>query len=78
MVDDGLANSHVKRRFIMRANHWMKIGGIGILLSITALADHGGKLQVEVQGLLLTTGAPPNLVGTVGPVKMVGARMACP
>jgi hypothetical protein len=112
----------------MRANHWIKIGSIGVLLSITALADHGGnknnngnkaggngafestvvgsvpqttiggvpsggvpwivaegkasvsgsgKLEVEVQGLLLTTGAPPALVGTVGPVQMVAASLVC-
>jgi hypothetical protein len=27
----------------MRANHWIKIESIGILLSVTALADHGGN-----------------------------------
>jgi hypothetical protein len=36
-----------------------------------------GKLEVEVRGLLLTTGAPPNLVGTVGPVQMVAASLVC-
>ena len=36
-----------------------------------------GKLEVEVQGLLLTTGAPANLVGTVGPVQMVAASLVC-
>lgn len=112
----------------MRSNHWIKIGGIGILLSMTALAEHGGnkhnngnnaadngsfeasivgsvpnttiggvasggapwivaegkasvsvngKLEMQVQGLLLTTGAPPNLVGTVGPVQMVAASLVC-
>jgi hypothetical protein len=37
----------------------------------------GGKLEVQVQGLLLATGAPANLVGTVGPVQMVAASLVC-
>jgi hypothetical protein len=36
-----------------------------------------GKLEVEVHGLLLTTGAPANLVGTVGPVRMVAGSLVC-
>jgi hypothetical protein len=36
-----------------------------------------GKLKVDVRGLLLTTGAPPNLVGTTGPVQMVAASLVC-
>ena len=36
-----------------------------------------GKLEVEVEGLLLTTGAPANLVGTTGPVQMVAASLVC-
>lgn len=108
----------------MRIYHWMSLGAVSALLSITALADHGGnkenkggsdafdsgivgsipsttvggvasgafpwtvahgrasvsgtgKLRVEVHGLLLTTGAPPNLVGTTGPVMMVSASLVC-
>jgi hypothetical protein len=112
----------------MRISTWMKLGAIGALLSITALADHGGnkgnngnnqggndtfhstvvgsvpsttvggvasggapwivaegkasisgngKLGVEIHGLLLTTGAPANLVGTTGPVMMVAASLVC-
>jgi hypothetical protein len=111
----------------MRIYNWMRVGAISALLSITALADHGGsknnngneggndsfdsgvvgsvpsttiggvasggapwtvargrafvsstgKLEVEVHGLLLTTGAPANLVGTVGPVMMVAASLVC-
>jgi len=107
--------------------HWMRLGAISALLSITALADHGGnkndngnkggnnsfdsavvgsipsttiggiasggapwtvahgkasvsgtgKIALEVHGLLLTTGAPANLVGTVGPVMMVAASLVC-
>ncbi len=36
-----------------------------------------GKLNVEVRGLVLTTGAPPNLVGTTGSVQMVAASLVC-
>lgn len=120
----------------MYRNNWMKLCAIGAILSITAMADHGGdkknngnnntnnanhsnnangsfessvvgsvpsttvggvasggapwtvasgeasvsgsgKLEVEVQGLLLTTGAPANLVGTTGPVIMVAASLVC-
>jgi hypothetical protein len=108
--------------------NWIKLGAISSLLSITALADHGGnknkgdnsngnglfgssvvgsvpsttisgvvsggapwtvargevsisgrgKLEVEVHGLLLTTGAPANRVGTVGgPVRMVAGSLVC-
>src|SRR6185437_11803519 len=37
----------------------------------------GGRLEVEVSGLLLAPGAPANLVGTVGPVQMVAASIVC-
>lgn len=36
-----------------------------------------GRVQVEVQGLLIATGGPANLVGTVGPVQMVAASVVC-
>ena len=36
-----------------------------------------GRIHVEVQGLLLGPGAPPNLVGTTGSVTMVGATLVC-
>jgi hypothetical protein len=43
-----------------------------------------GKLNVEVEGLLITAGTlangnpvPDNLVGTVGPVSMVAASLVC-
>jgi hypothetical protein len=42
-----------------------------------ASVSGGGKLEVQVRGLLLTTGAPANLVGTVGPVQMVAASLVC-
>ena len=34
-------------------------------------------VKVNVRGLLLTTGAPTNLVGTTGPVQMVAASLVC-
>ena len=42
-----------------------------------ASVSSSGSLKVEVQGLLLTPGAPANLVGTVGPVQMVAASLVC-
>ena len=38
-----------------------------------------GRLHVEVSGLLLANvaGVPANLVGTVGPIQMVGASLVC-
>lgn len=115
----------------MRLPNLIRLGALGALLSVFALADHGGdkssgdknkdqrddrgsfessivgstpgatiggvasggapwivargqafvngngKLEVEVHGLLLTTGAPANLVGTTGPVQMVAASLVC-
>jgi hypothetical protein len=37
----------------------------------------GGRIHVEVHGLLIGQGAPSNLVGTTGPVTMVGATLIC-
>lgn len=38
----------------------------------------GGSLVIEVNGLLIGgPGAPPSLVGTVGPVTAVGASLVC-
>jgi hypothetical protein len=42
-----------------------------------ASVSASGKIEVDVRGLLLTTGAPANLVGTVGPVQMVAASLVC-
>ena len=36
-----------------------------------------GRVRVEVTGLLIGPGGPPNLVGTTGPVTMVGASLVC-
>jgi hypothetical protein len=36
-----------------------------------------GRIQVEVQGLLIAAGGPANLVGTTGPVGMVAATLVC-
>lgn len=36
-----------------------------------------GRLHLEVKGLLIAVGGPPNLVGTVGPVQMVAASLVC-
>jgi hypothetical protein len=36
-----------------------------------------GRVRVEVQGLLIATGGPANLVGTTGPVTMVAASVVC-
>jgi len=42
-----------------------------------ASVSASGKIEVDVRGLLLATGAPANLVGTVGPVQMVAASLVC-
>ena len=44
-----------------------------------ASVSDGGRLHVEVSGLLIASGAgvAANLVGTVGPVTMVGASIVC-
>jgi hypothetical protein len=36
-----------------------------------------GRVRVEVTGLLIGPGGPTNLVGTTGPVTMVGASLVC-
>lgn len=36
-----------------------------------------GVLRASVDGLLLGKGAPANLVGTTGPIKMVSASLVC-
>lgn len=36
-----------------------------------------GRVHVEVHGLLIAAPAPANLVGTTGPVTMVGATLVC-
>lgn len=36
-----------------------------------------GRIRVQVQGLLIAAGGPANLVGTTGPVAMVGATLVC-
>lgn len=43
----------------------------------SASVGSNGRLEVNVSGLLLGPGAPPNLVGTVGPVQMVAASLVC-
>jgi hypothetical protein len=43
----------------------------------SAQISPNGQLEVDVTGLLLGLGAPPNLVGTVGPVQMVAASLVC-
>src|SRR5947208_17091191 len=42
-----------------------------------ASVSSNGRLHVEVEGLLIAAGAPSNLVGTTGPVNMVGATLIC-
>jgi hypothetical protein len=42
-----------------------------------ASVSGSGRIRVEVQGLLLGAGAPADLVGTTGPVTMVGATLVC-
>ncbi len=37
----------------------------------------GGRLEASVEGLLFGPGAPPNLVGTRGPITQVFASVVC-
>ncbi|HWC96911.1 MAG TPA: hypothetical protein VG456_09185 [Candidatus Sulfopaludibacter sp.] len=39
--------------------------------------DSNGRIQLQVQGLLLGPGAPAAVVGTTGPVTMVAATLVC-
>jgi hypothetical protein len=55
-------------------------GGVPwVVASSDATLSADGRLHVDVSGLLIAnvTGVPANLVGTVGPVQMVGASLAC-
>ena len=55
-------------------------GGVPwVVASSDATLSGDGRLHVEVSGLLIAnvTGVPANLVGTVGPVRMVGASLVC-
>lgn len=59
------------------------VGGVGsggapwVVKSGEASISSSGRIRVEVQGLLIATGGPANLVGTTGPVTMVGASLIC-
>lgn len=52
-------------------------GGAPWVVHEGSASVEGGRLEVEVSGLLLAPGAPGNLVGTVGPVQMVAASIVC-
>ena len=59
------------------------VGGVGsggapwVVKSGEASISSSGRVRVEVQGLVIATGGPANLVGTTGPVTMVGASLIC-
>jgi len=61
------------------------VGGVAsggapwVVATSEASVSTGGRLKVEVTGLLIGsgTGVPANLVGTVGSVTMVGASLVC-
>jgi hypothetical protein len=59
------------------------VGGVGsggapwVVQSGEASISSSGRLRVEVHGLLIAPGGPANLVGTTGPVTMVGATLIC-
>jgi hypothetical protein len=42
-----------------------------------ATVSPNGNIRVQVQGLLIGPGGPANLVGTTGPVTMLGATLVC-
>ena len=55
-------------------------GGVAWVVAGSDVSISGdGRLRVEVSGLLIAnvTGVPANLVGTTGPVTMVGASLVC-
>jgi hypothetical protein len=59
------------------------IGGIGsggapwVVNQGQVQVSPDGRIQVDVQGLLIGPGGPANLVGTTGPVTMVAATVVC-
>jgi hypothetical protein len=52
-------------------------GGAPWVSSGEASISSGGRIHVEVQGLLIAAGGPANFVGTTGPVTMVAAALVC-
>ena len=52
-------------------------GGAPWVVAGEANVSASGNVRVEVQGLLIAPGGPPAVVGTTGPVTMVGATLIC-
>jgi hypothetical protein len=52
-------------------------GGAPWVVAGEANVSASGNVRVEVQGLLIAPGGPAALVGTTGPVTMVGATLMC-
>ena len=61
----------------------MAIGGVNaggapwVVAQGEANVSASGNVRVEVQGLLIGPGGPAAVVGTTGPVTMVGATLMC-
>jgi hypothetical protein len=86
LADDGHDNNNNNSSFqssVIGSMPGATIGGIAsggapwVVSQGQASISGNGRIHVEVQGLLLATGAPANLVGTTGPVTMVGATLVC-
>jgi hypothetical protein len=52
-------------------------GAPWVVQSSEASISSNGQVRVEVHGLLIAAGGPANLVGTTGPVTMVGTSLIC-
>lgn len=55
----------------------MSGGAPWVVSQSEASVSTDGRIRVEVSGLLIGPGGPANLVGTTGPVTMVGASLVC-
>lgn len=89
LADDGHNNNNNNdnnnsfQSSVIGSTPGMTIGGVNsagapwVVGEGQASVSSSGRVHVEVQGLLLGVGAPANLVGTTGPVAMVGATLVC-
>jgi hypothetical protein len=87
LADDGHNNNNNNNNSfqsgVIGSATGMTIGGVTsagapwVVSQGQASISGNGRIHVEVQGLLLAVGAPANLVGTTGPVAMVGATLVC-
>ena len=77
LADDGHRNNSTFEASVIGSNPGLGVGGINsggapwVVREGHASISPDGRIQVEVQGLLLASS------GTTGPVTMVGATLVC-